>query len=58
MDTTKPQPPATVPDVNDERAPYEPPAVISMETFETLALGCGKHDASGGSACHPPNNKS
>ena len=25
-----------------ERLPYEPPAVISEEVFETLALSCGK----------------
>lgn len=25
-----------------ERLPYEPPAVISEEVFETLALACGK----------------
>ena len=25
-----------------ERLPYEPPAVVSEETFETLALGCAK----------------
>lgn len=25
-----------------KRLPYEPPAVVSEETFETLALGCAK----------------
>ena len=25
-----------------ERLPYEPPAVVSEEVFETLALACGK----------------
>lgn len=27
---------------HDERLPYEPPAVISEEVFETLALSCAK----------------
>lgn len=26
----------------DQRAPYEPPAIVSEEVFETLALACGK----------------
>ncbi len=26
----------------DKRLPYEPPAVISEEVFETLALSCSK----------------
>jgi hypothetical protein len=30
------------------REPYEPPAVISEEAFETLALACGK---TGGPLC-------
>jgi hypothetical protein len=34
----------------DERLPYEPPAVISEEVFETLALSCGK--LSGNSCSH------
>lgn len=27
---------------NEPRLPYEPPAVISEEVFETLALSCAK----------------
>ena len=27
-------------DTTDRRLPYEPPAVISEEVFETLALSC------------------
>jgi hypothetical protein len=33
------QPPNEEP---DPRLPYEPPAVVSEETFETLAIACGK----------------
>ena len=33
------QPPS---DEQDARLPYEPPAVVSEETFETLAIACGK----------------
>jgi len=28
------------PKQDDERLPYEPPAVVSEEVFETLALSC------------------
>jgi hypothetical protein len=30
------------------KEPYEPPAVVSEETFETLAIACGK---TGGPKC-------
>jgi hypothetical protein len=36
-----------------ERLPYEPPAVVSEEVFETLALGCSKTSTQG--TCFPPN---
>jgi len=36
-----------------ERLPYEPPAIISEEVFETLALGCSKLSSQG--SCFPPN---
>ena len=26
----------------DPRLPYEPPAIVGEQTFETLALSCGK----------------
>lgn len=29
-------------EVRSQRLPYEPPAVISEEVFETLALSCAK----------------
>ncbi len=32
----------------EAREPYEPPAVVSEEIFETLAIACGK---SSGPAC-------
>jgi hypothetical protein len=35
-----------------ERLPYEPPAVIIEEAFETLALSCGK----GNGICLPPGS--
>ena len=37
-------PPEKPPEIAEEpkRLPYEPPAVVSEETFETLALGCAK----------------
>jgi hypothetical protein len=38
------------------KAPYEAPAVVSEETFETLALTCGKSDP--GSSMCAPNPKS
>ncbi len=28
------------PQAEDDRLPYEPPAVVSEEVFETLALSC------------------
>jgi hypothetical protein len=30
-----------------EREPYEAPAVVSEEVFETLALACGKQNGRG-----------
>jgi hypothetical protein len=39
MDNPKPPEPAPEP---EEKLPYEPPAIISDEAFETLALGCNK----------------
>jgi hypothetical protein len=33
-------------DESDTRLPYEPPAVVSEETFETLAIACGKMSGS------------
>lgn len=33
----------------DQREPYEPPAVVSEEVFETLASTCGKNPNQGGS---------
>ncbi len=44
-DTQKPDAPAT-PQPKPAKLPYEPPAVISEEVFETLALGCAKADPS------------
>ena len=41
-DTKKPEEPTGA------REPYEPPAVISEEVFETLAVACGK---TGGFGC-------
>jgi len=37
----------------DDRLPYEPPAIVSEEVFETLALGCSKTSSNG--TCFPPN---
>jgi hypothetical protein len=36
------KPPEPGPDEPTDKLPYEPPAVISDEVFETLALGCNK----------------
>ena len=30
------------------RRPYEPPAIVSEQIFETTALACGKRPAQGG----------
>jgi hypothetical protein len=30
------------------RRPYEPPAIVSEQIFETTALACGKRPAEGG----------
>lgn len=38
---------------DDGRLPYEPPAIVSEEVFETLALGCSKTSSQG--TCLPPN---
>ena len=38
---------------NPEREPYEPPAIVSEETFETLSLTCGK-TSSLNPGCNPP----
>jgi hypothetical protein len=43
--------PESSPERQDEpaaRLPYEPPAIISEEVFETLAASCGK---AGGARC-------
>jgi hypothetical protein len=40
------------PDGDEPRLPYEPPAVISEEVFETLALACTKT----GARCTPTLN--
>ena len=37
--------------VSDPRKPYERPAIISEEVFETLALACGKSTATHSFAC-------
>ena len=36
------------------RRPYEPPAIVSEQIFETTALACGKRPAQGGKC----NNRS
>jgi len=36
-----------------EREPYEPPAILSEESFETLSLTCGKA-SSLIPTCNPP----
>ena len=36
-----------------EREPYEPPAIVSEESFETLSLTCGK-TSSLVPTCNPP----
>ena len=37
---------------DDSRQPYEKPAVVAEEVFETLALSCAKDG--GDNACLPP----
>jgi hypothetical protein len=44
----------TEPEQKPEKLPYEPPAVISEETFEIQALACIKLGAS----CKPAPSKS
>ncbi len=39
-DTNKPGPEGAVPTPPKRKLPYEAPAVISEEVFETLALSC------------------
>ena len=41
-------------DAPAERLPYEPPAVISEEVFETLALGCNKTGTQQSCRLQPP----
>lgn len=38
------------PEATDQQArrPYEPPAIVSEQIFETTALACGKRPAQGG----------
>ena len=36
------------------RRPYEPPAIVSEQIFETTALACGKRPAQGGKCSARP----